>query len=217
MNTGAPAVCAAHNSNRNFIAPAAKIPKPTWEELFPNFQEKKMKKMLLRFGLPSILLLAMGLVAIAGSPHFIGNLTNASLNSTGGLVVSFKEAGLESGATEFITASATATAAWFCVNNGSKNPAATNKQTSSSTVTGSGEFTADRNGNVIGAVTIDPPLLPSGFSCPNGQDLELGSVSYTVVSISDGTSGAFLNIDGTFSTGCLLTGVTFKKGTTCTP
>lgn len=145
-----------------------------------------------------------------GSPHFIGNLTNATLSGDS-LVVNFKEAGLSSGAVETITATATATANWFCVNNGSANPQASNKRTSESTVSASGTFTADKNGNVIGSLTVGSPSAPSDFSCPPGQTAELGSVTYSNVSITDDTSGASLAIRGTFSTGCLLSGVRFTR------
>jgi hypothetical protein len=174
-----------------------------------------MKKMLRRFGLPSILLLALAVVAIAGSPHFIANLTNASVSSDGNLVVKFKEAGLESGAVETITASASATANWFCVNHGGGQPSASNKRTSTSEVSASGEFTAGKNGNVTGELTISPPPLTGDLTCPGNQTLELGSVTYNNVSITDETSGASLDVAGTFSTGCLIK-AHFSPNVSCT-
>jgi hypothetical protein len=137
----------------------------------------------------------------AGSPHFIRNLSGATLNGVN-LDVFFKEAGLPSGAVETITASADAHATYFCVNNGGGNPAASNKRTVDTRVSESGTFTADRNGNVVGTLTITPP--PTDFACPPGQTTTLGSVSYSNVSVVDETSGASLAIAGTFSTGCLL-------------
>jgi hypothetical protein len=52
---------------------------------------------------------------------------------------------------------ATVTENWFCVNNGSSNPQASNKRTSSSTESASGQFTADQNGNVTGTLTLTAP------------------------------------------------------------
>lgn len=150
-----------------------------------------------------------------GNPHFIANHTTDSVDNNGSLVVDFKEAGLPSGATETIHVDATATAAWFCVNNGSHNPAASNKRTASSQVTASGTFTADKNGNVTGTLVAPTGGLqaPSDFTCPGGQTLELGSVSYTNVSITDDTSGAFLALPDV-SSGCLIT-AKFPKGVSC--
>lgn len=69
----------------------------------------------------------------------------------------------------------------------------------------SGTFTADKNGNVTGTLTAPSPGLqpPSGFTCPSGQDLQLGSVTYTGVSITDDTSGASLALPDV-SSGCLI-------------
>jgi hypothetical protein len=148
-------------------------------------------------------------VAQEGNPHFIGNLTKGTLSGAD-LVVNFKEAGLSSGAVETITVTATVTENWFCVNRGSAHPQASNKRTSVSTVSVSDTFTADKNGNVIGSLTIAAPSAPSDFSCPSGQTLELGSITYSDVTITDETSGATFTI-GTVSSGCLLTGVRFNK------
>jgi len=129
---------------------------------------------------------------------------------------------LDSGSTSEMTAPGSAaelrrraacrvTENWFCVNNGSSNPQASNKRTSSSNESASGQFTADQNGNVTGTLTLTAPSTPpSGFSCPPGQDLELGSVIYSPITITDSTSGATLSL-GPVSSGCLLQGVKFNK------
>jgi hypothetical protein len=151
-----------------------------------------------------------------GSPHFIANQTSDSISGNGSLVVQFKEAGLPSGAVEHIVVDATATANWFCVNGGAHNPAASNKRSTSTPVSASGDFgPVDKNGNLVGSLTVSSAsLLPSGFACPGGQTLTLGSVSYTDVSITDDTSGAYLALADQ-SSGCLLSGVKFAKGVTC--
>jgi hypothetical protein len=112
----------------------------------------------------------------------------------------FKEAGLESGAIENITCSATEAITYKCVNNRGKNPSASNKRTFQTTGSASGNFQADRNGNVVGSVTITHASAASlGFSCPSGQTVTLVSVVYSGVMITDNTSGASISIPGTFS------------------
>ena len=135
--------------------------------------------------------------AANGNAHFIGNHTSGAVSGHD-LVLSFKEAGLAAGSVETITATATVTSNWFCVNRGSSNPQASNKRTSSSTVSVSGTFTADQHGNIIGQLTIPgPTTAPSDFSCPSGQSLELGSITFSNVSLVDNTSGARFNFNGT--------------------
>ncbi len=125
-----------------------------------------------------------------GSPHFINNATVSSISGSS-LVCNFKEAGLSAGSTETITCSATETVTYECVNNGGKNPSAANKTTFQIAASSSGEFTADKNGNLVGSQTLDvtsPGAL--NFSCPKGQTLTLVSVFYTNVTVTDNTSGA---------------------------
>ncbi len=137
--------------------------------------------------------------ALAGSPHFIKHATTASLDGAN-LVVSFKEAGLESGSTETVTVSATEAITYECVNNGGHNPTASNKHTFQTSGSTSGEFTADRNGNINGQLTLFPRSAASlGFSCPSGQTVTFVSVIYSNVTITDEDSGAFLSIGGTFT------------------
>jgi hypothetical protein len=136
--------------------------------------------------------------APGGNPHFIGNATSASLSGTS-LIVKFKEAGLPSGAVETITASAHLDATYSCVNNGGKVPADPKKTTISSDLSVSGTFTAGNNGQVVGSLTISTPAASSVLDCPPGQTATLESGTYSNVSVSDATSGAFLAISGTFS------------------
>ena len=63
----------------------------------------------------------------AGSAHFIKNASSATLSGQS-LACKFKEAGLASGSVETVTCSATQTIVYECVNNGGKNPSASNKQ-----------------------------------------------------------------------------------------
>jgi hypothetical protein len=116
------------------------------------------------------------------------------------LVCGFKEAGLESGSIENVTCSATQEITYECVNNGGKNPSASNKRTFRSDSSASGQFPADRNGNITGTLTNTPVSASSlGFSCPSGQTLTLVSVTYSNISITDSTSGASINVSGSFT------------------
>jgi hypothetical protein len=144
-----------------------------------------------------VLLVAIGALAVAvptasggGSPHFIKSATSSSISGSS-LVCNFKEAGLSAGSTETITCSATESVTYECVNGGGKNPSAANKTTFQTDAQSSGEFTADKNGNLVGSQTL-PVTSPSelNFSCPSGQRLVLVSVFYTNVVVTDETSGA---------------------------
>jgi hypothetical protein len=137
--------------------------------------------------------------ALAVSPHFIS--ASGTLNADGSLTVKFKEAGL--GTNELInyTLTANATATYVCVNRGGANPSASNKTTVSGPVSATGTFSSGKNGNVTASLTVSPPA--PGITCPPGQSLELASVTYTSVTLTDASNGISTSL-GDFSTGCLL-------------
>lgn len=144
-------------------------------------------------------LTAAGASAATGNAHFIKNASSASLSGTD-LVCKFKEAGLASGSVETVTCSATESVVYECVNGGGKNPSASNKSTFSTTVSKTGTFTADKNGNIVGALTLAPASASSlGFSCPPGQTVTFVGVTYSNVQVVDSTSGASIALPGTFS------------------
>jgi hypothetical protein len=152
----------------------------------------------------SLMALAIAAVpALAQNEHFVS--ASARLSGTN-LVVSFKEAGLGDNVTITETGSATATATYVCVNRGGANPSAANKTTITAPVSASGNFTSGKNGQITGSLTLSPPGSGS-FTCPSGQSLELASVTYTNVAITDTTNGVTEPIAGTFTTGCLLPNV----------
>ena len=159
------------------------------------------RRILAFIALPVLMFAAMTGTASAasGNPHFIKNATSANLSGAN-LTVSFKEAGLSSGAVETVTVSATATTTYECVNGGGKNPSASNKTTTQTDVSASGTFTADKNGNLVGSETLSPPTASSlGFSCPSGQTVTFVSVSYSNVMVTDSTSGASISVPGTYT------------------
>ena len=149
-------------------------------------------------------ILAMSLVAaapaLAVSPHFVSS--NATLNQNGTLTVNFKEAGLGTNQNINYLLSADATATYVCVNRGGANPSAQNKTTVAGPVSATGTFSSGKNGQVTSSLTVSPP--PSDISCPRGQSLELASVSYTSVTLTDTTNNIAATIPGTISSGCLL-------------
>jgi hypothetical protein len=150
-------------------------------------------------------LLAAG-PAFAGNGHFIASATSASASGPT-LTVKFKEAGLESGAVVTITAYAHLDATYQCVNGGGKNPNDPKKTTVSADVSNSDTFTAPKNGNITGSLTLTAPAAASVLDCPNGQKATLSIVTWSDISIADTTSppdGDTLDIPGTFSSGELV-------------
>jgi hypothetical protein len=141
--------------------------------------------------------------ALAQNEHFIR--ASGSLNNNGTLTVSFKEAGLGTNQNITYVLSADATATYVCVNRGGANPSAQNKTTVAGPVSSTGTFNSGKNGSVTASLTVAPP--PSDISCPRGQSLELASVSYTNVVLTDTTNNVSINIGGTFNSGCLLPNV----------
>jgi hypothetical protein len=139
--------------------------------------------------------LALGATAaLADSPHFLR--ASATINSSGQLVCSFKEAGLGNTATVAdISCSADATATYQCWNKGGNHPQAGNKETVGGPVSGGGSFPI-RNGSASGSITVSPPG-PGDFSCPNGQTLFLEDVSYTNIVLSG--EGATADVPGTLT------------------
>jgi hypothetical protein len=141
-----------------------------------------------------VVMLATAAVALADSPHFIK--ASATINGSGQLVCTFKEAGLGTTATSAdISCSADATATYQCWNKGGNHPQAGNKETVGGPVSGGGSFPI-RNGSASGSITVSPPG-PGTFSCPGGQALFLEDVSYTNIVLSG--EGATADVPGTLT------------------
>ncbi len=164
-----------------------------------------LRRTLFAVGLPMMIVgfvMAATPAALAVSPHFIS--ATGTLNASGSLTVNFKEAGLGTNQLINYTLTANATATYVCVNKGGANPSAQNKTTVSGPVSASGTFSSGKNGNVTASLTVSPP--PSNITCPSGQKLELASVSYTGVTLTDTTDNISVSL-GDFSSGCLLPNV----------
>ena len=125
---------------------------------------------------------------------------SGTLNTNGSLTVNFKEAGL--GPNQLINDALTAdvTATYVCVKSGSHR-SAQDKNTVAGPVSASGTFNSGKNGEVTTSLTVSPP--PSEISCPPKQSIELASVSYTNVVLTDTTNDVSIEV-GDFSSGCLL-------------
>jgi hypothetical protein len=161
-----------------------------------------MRKILVATTMALALVSASAGAAFAQNEHFIR--ASGSLNNDGSLTVSFKEAGLGTNQLIDYTLTADATAVYVCVNRGGANPSAQNKTTVAGPVSASDTFNSGKNGQVTASLTVDPP--PSDITCPPGQSLELASVSYTDVVLTDTTNNVSITVDD-ISSGCLLPNV----------
>ena len=131
--------------------------------------------------------------ALAGNAHFIASATEITSSGTE-LTVKFKEAGLESGSTSTIQVSAHLDMTVQCVNGGNKVPSDPKKTTISSDVSNSGEFTAAKNGNLTGSLSVSAPSAASVLDCPGGQKATTTELIWSNVSIDDLDTGAHLDL-----------------------
>ena len=128
---------------------------------------------------------------------------NGTLNTNGALTVNFKEAGLEANQLTNYALTADATATYVCVK--SDGHKAQNKTTVAGSVSASGTFNSGKNGDVTASLTVSS--WSSDISCSPKQSLELASMSYTNVVLTDTTNSVSIKV-GDFSSGCLLPNVT---------
>jgi len=148
-----------------------------------------MRKFSFAFLSALVALALTATVAFASSPHFIN--ASDSINNSGQLTVTFKEAGLGTNQNINYLLSATAVTTYECVNNGGKNPSASNKTTTATNVSQPGTFSSGKNGSISvnGGLPLSPPSAASlGFSCPKGQTVTFVGVNYTNVQLCDVTN-----------------------------
>jgi hypothetical protein len=147
-----------------------------------------------RFSMLTICLLAlasfMATTASAQSPHFISASDAIATAGTdaGDLSVTFKESGLGNNVTIPYTASGNGSATYACINKGGNHPSASNKVTNAGPVSGSGTFSSGKNGSITAVLTVEE-VGAGTFSCPGGQSLVLGSVSFSGVTLTDTANG----------------------------
>jgi hypothetical protein len=123
----------------------------------------------------------------------------AGITAGGALQVEWTETGLGNNENIDYSIEADASSTWACINNGGKNPKASNKRNFSEHIDDSVTLSSDKNGRVDGVDIIGPVPPSSGFSCPSGQHTVLAAVSYTNVMVTDETNGISRNIPGTFT------------------
>lgn len=158
-----------------------------------------MRKSMRRVLSATCFLLAIAAVSFAVAANF--HTADATVNSVGSLVVTWDERGLGNGGADGLvhyTLAAMGSATYGCINGGSRHPKASNKETVPGPLDASIDLAPDKNGRIIGSLTVGP-IDAGGFSCPSGQTLVLGSVSYTDVSLTDTTNNSSADIAGTFS------------------
>jgi hypothetical protein len=131
--------------------------------------------------------------AMAGNVHFIKNATTATLDGVD-LVFEFKEAGLESGASVQVEASADLQATYQCFNNGGKVPSDPKKTTISSRIADVDDFTATKNGNIVGDMTLSPIEADEALDCPNGQRATLTEALWSNASLTDLTNDVSISV-----------------------
>jgi hypothetical protein len=147
----------------------------------------------------SLILVAGAAVSLAQSADF--HSASASVIGSGALLVTWDERGLGNGGADgnvHYVLTADASAEYGCINGGQKHPKASNKETVSGPLSADITLPVSKNGRIIGSLTVGP-LDAGDFSCPNGQTLVLGSVSYSNVSLTDTTNGSTADISGSFS------------------
>lgn len=137
----------------------------------------------------------------SGSPHFIKTLTEVTGADLSSITVAFKEAGLESGSIETITVTAHLDATYQCVNRGGHNPDDPKKTVISGDYSKSGEFTAARNGNLIGSLSVNAPAPSSVLDCPSGQTAKHTVTTWSSISVTDENTRATISLPGTYSFG----------------
>ncbi len=138
--------------------------------------------------------------AQSSGAHFQRNSVSAAIQSNGDLLVSFVEAGLGNANVNY-TLTGDVNATYFCVNNSGGIPNAANKHTVNATASANGSF-EPKNGKVTASLTLLAPAAPVSEppTCGNGQTLELQSITWSNVVLTDTTNNVAINVTkGTFS------------------
>lgn len=137
--------------------------------------------------------------AHSSGAHFQKNSVRAAVQSNGDLAVSWVEAGLGNLNINY-TLTGDVTAQYFCRTNSGSIPNANNKQTHQASDSAGGSF-EPKNGKVTGSLTLVPPVPASGPpTCGNGQSLDLQSVIWSNVVLTDTSNSLTANVTaGTFS------------------
>jgi hypothetical protein len=143
-------------------------------------------------------------VAGDAGPHFV-RASAGGPDGVGNLQVLWKEAGL--GVSELVEylATANATALYACQNSGGNFPRDPKKREVAGPVSSETGFASDRNSEITGRVTLQPPdpvappdpVYPPD-PCSGEQQLVLVQARYSDVVIADVTNGIKEPVPGTF-------------------
>ncbi len=131
----------------------------------------------------TLLLFSMFVLAVNA-----GDFTSAkaSADSTGNLVVSWRETGLTSGDQYTYRAAAVATATYWCLETGVRHPTGISLPAVESPVDFSGVFKASKAGTVAGQLSLAPPPPDPNISCPTAQYVVvLHDVTYKTVGLQN--------------------------------
>jgi hypothetical protein len=127
---------------------------------------------------------------VPSNAHFVPGGTSSSVNATtGALTVNFHEAGLgdSESVDATLTADANATYQWF--NHGGNKPQGVPFNVNQ-TISASGTFTSDQNGQIDGSLTVNPPRVDEFLATNHAANwIPLLTVSYTNVVVTDTTNG----------------------------
>lgn len=138
---------------------------------------------------------------VPSNAHFVPGGTSSSVAAaTGALTVNFHEAGLgdSESVDATLTADANATYQWF--NHGGNKPQGQPFNVIQ-TISVSGTFTSDKNGQIAGSLTVNPPGVDAFLATNHAANwIPQLTVSYTNVVVTDTTNGvstadAGINLD----------------------
>jgi hypothetical protein len=146
-----------------------------------------MRRLGMAFASAALLVVALQGPALATSGAHFFSATD-TINSAGGLVVSWDEAGVGQQQVNYLLNVATATATYACINTGGNHPKAANKETVSGALNlPLGPF-SPINGRVIASSPPVGPISAGAFTCPSGQTLVLAQVTYSGITLTDTTN-----------------------------
>ncbi len=128
-----------------------------------------------------------------GNPHFI--YANGVTSGTS-LIVSYKEAGVGSGATINTEITATFTAVLACVNGGGNVPSDAKKRTVAIDTFDTFADTADGGGNITATHTLPAPDVSNALKCPRGQTVTLFSATWSNVVVTDTDNNVSIPVAG---------------------
>jgi hypothetical protein len=156
-----------------------------------------------RFTILTICLLVLSSLVTTtawAGPHYQKNAVSAAIQSNGNLIVSWEEAGLGFTNIDY-SLTADVTAQFFCRTKSGSIPNANNKHVVNTPTSTNGSF-EPKNGKVTASLTLVAPPAPVNEppTCGSGQSLDLQSITYTNVVLTDTSNNVSINVTrGTFS------------------